>query len=139
MTKANILSLVRTVLTFAGTFLIGHSILNQPITSDVWDMIIGVSSTAFGTIWGIVDKSATSDMIESALRSILIGVGGFLVTAGILKNETLQALLGLITPILAFIQSVMSKAKVVSIATGQAKPEIDKNTGAFNGKIQKAA
>lgn len=137
--KENILSLLRTLLTFAGTFLIGHSLLNQPITSDVWDMIIGVSSAAFGTIWGIADKTATWDMIESGIRSVLIGAGGFLVTAGLLKDETLQAVIGLITPVLAFIQSSMSKAKVVNLATGKATPVVDKNTGVFNGKIQKAA
>lgn len=138
-TKANILSLLRTLLTFAGTFLIGHSLLKQPITTDVWDMIIGVTSAGIGTIWGIVDKTATWDMIESGIRSVLVGAGGFLVTAGLLKDETLQAVIGLITPVLAFIQSSMSKAKVVSLATGQTTPVVDKKTGAFNGKVQKAA
>lgn len=133
MTKDNLLSLLRTLLTFFGMYFIGHKFLGQPITTDVWDIIIGSGLTLIGTVWSIVDKSATIEKVEAAIRSVFIGFGGFLVTAGIIKAETLASIIGLITPILAFIQSVMAKAKVKQLAVGNLVPV------ASTGLVKKAA
>lgn len=138
MNQANVISLIRTLLVFAGTFFIGHSVLNQPITSDVWDMIIGVSTTLVGGVWAIATKTATPDMIESSVRVVFTGIGGFLVAAGILSNEKLQAILGLIAPLIAFIQSMASKSKVVSLTVGKSVAVTNKS-GQLTGNVKKVA
>lgn len=138
MNQANVISLLRTLLIFAGTFFIGHSVLNQPITSDVWDMVIGVSTTAAGAIWAVATKTATPDIIESSARVLFTGIGGFLVAAGILSNEKLQAILGLIAPLIAFIQSMASKSKVVSLTVGKSMAVTNKN-GQLTGNVKKVA
>lgn len=138
MSQANVVSLLKTILVFLGTFLIGHSVANQPITSDLWDMIIGVVVSLTTTIWAVATKTSSYDMIESTIRSVLTGVGGFLVSANIIPSTTLAAIIGLVAPILAFIQSVTSKAKVISIANKETVPATNKS-GQLNGTLKKVA
>lgn len=131
-TKETWLSILRTILTFAGTYVIGHNLFGHEVDSQTWE-IIGGSLLAIGSIvWGIVDKSAGIEQIESALRSILISLGGVAVSFGLIKNEVVVTLLALLTPVIALIQSWTSKAKVVQIdkgtlATNQTTGKVTKN------------
>ena len=119
MNKDTLLSLVRTLLTLAGTYIIGHNLFGKPIDADAWQEVGGALLTVFGVGWGILDKSATAEMIESAIRSVVISIGGLLVAAGKLSGETLQAILGLVAVVATAIQSHTSKVKVKQIASGQ--------------------
>lgn len=134
-TKDTWLSILRTVFTFAGTYFVGRNIFGHTIDSNTLE-IVGGSILALGSIiWGIVDKSAGIEQIESALRSILISLGGVAVSFGLIKNEVVITLLALLTPIITLIQSWTSKAKVEKIAKSELKPEI--KGGDITGKVTK--
>jgi uncharacterized membrane protein len=118
LTQDTIFSLVRTVLTLIGSFLLGKAFLGNILTADVLQTIIGAVLTAIGVVWGIASKSATVESIQSGVRSVLIVFGGFLVAAGKIKDDTLQAFLGLIPVLMTIVQSYTSKIKVQQIADG---------------------
>lgn len=118
-TKDTIFSSLRALLTFAGTLLVGHAIWGHAFTTENLDIIGGVIVALISTIWGIADKSATIEQVESALRSIIISGGGLATAAGWLKAETVTALVGLITGVLPIFQSYFSKTKVIQIDQGK--------------------
>ena len=119
MTKDTALSLLRTLFTLAGTYIIGHNLFGSPINANAWQEIGGAILTAVGAGWGILDKTASIEMIQSAVRSVLISIGGLLVAAGKLSGESLQAILGMATVAITAIQSHTSKVKVQQIASGK--------------------
>lgn len=131
LTLQTVLSIVRTIATFAATFFIGQNVFGNPLTSENWEIIVGVIVGFISIVWGIVDKTANVEKVESAIRSILISGGGLLVAWGKLKNETFQAILGLVTGLLPILLSYFSKAKVVQIAQGKV------STIAETGKVTK--
>lgn len=133
MQKQTFFSAIRALLTFAGTFLVGHAIWGQAFTNANLDIISGVIIALVSTIWGIADKTASIEQVESALRSIIISAGGLATAAGWVKSETVTALVGLVTGLLPIFQSYFSKVKVVQIDKGVI------STNAQTGKVTKNA
>lgn len=119
MSKDVVLSFARTFLTALGAFFLGKTIFGSSVTADVWQGWLGGGIALASTIWGIADKSATLDAIQSGLRSFVITLGGILIALGKLKADTLIAILGVITPVVAFVYSTLSKVKTSQIATGK--------------------
>jgi hypothetical protein len=119
MTKATGLSLFRTLLTLAGTYIIGHNLFGKPIDANVWQEVGAAALTAFSVGWGVLDKTATVEMVQSAIRSVLITFGGLLVAAGKLSGQSLEAIVGVGAVIVTAIQSHTSKVKIKQIASGQ--------------------
>ena len=136
-TKVKVLALLKMLLTFAGTFLLGHTFLGQALTTETLDTLFGVILTAAGLVWSLIDNSATIEVIESGLRVILVGGGGFLETAGIIKGPTLAAIIGMIPFVIAFIQSLTSKTKVVQMEKGELVAKVSLKTGELTGKVEK--
>lgn len=118
MTKDTILSILRSVLTLVGSYAIGHAIFGIPITTSTWDVVIGSVLTLGSTVWGIIDKSASIEMIQSGLRSVFISIGGVLSAAGVVSGEVVNQILGLITALTPILQSYLSKLKVQQISNG---------------------
>lgn len=114
----NLLSAARAALALVGTYLIGHAIFGHTVTADIWQVLVGAASTIIGLVWGIVAKTSTIEGIESSVRSILAGLGGLGVSAGVISNSQLLAALAAIIPIATVVQSALSKAKNQQIATG---------------------
>lgn len=140
MTKDTALSILRSILTLAGTYLIGHNLFGVAVNQDNFQIAIGVVISLGSTIWGIADKSIGADQIASAVRSILLTGGGLLVAAGKLNGSTLDAITGLALAVLPILQSYLAKAKVVAVATGTAVPQMTTNaSGAVvpTGKLVK--
>ena len=136
-TKTKVIALLKMVLTFAGTFLLGHTFLGQALTTETLDTLFGVVLTLVAVIWSIADNSATIEVIESSTRVILTGGGGFLVSAGLIKAPTLAALIGSIPLIIAVIQSFASKTKVVQMEKGTLVAKVSLKTGELTGKVEK--
>lgn len=122
MQQSNLLSAFRSIITLFGSYVIGHAIFGVAVTTTTWDIIGGSAATLFGTIWGIADKTATIEGVQSAVRSIIISLGGIMVAAGKVSQNTLNEVLGLITSLAPILQSYLSKVKVNQIATGVLKP-----------------
>lgn len=122
MSKESVYSLVRSVLTFLGSYVIGNAIFGIAVTSTVWDVVIGSSVTIISTVWGIADKTATIDSVSSAIRSVFIAIGGIFVAAGKISQSTINQILGVMTAALPVIQSWISRSVVKQIATGSLTP-----------------
>jgi hypothetical protein len=97
MSKESILSIVRIGLTSVGAYLAGKSFLGATIDDNLWLGIVASVVTASSIVWGIVDKSLKTEMLASGLRSIVLTFGTLLVGSGIIKDDILQAALGIIS------------------------------------------
>ena len=136
--KSNVLSIIRTLLTLVGSYLVGHAILGYNLSNEVIQVIIGAVMTIVSIGWGIADKTATIEQVQSAVRSAIIAIGGLFVAAGKINNDTLTSILGLIAPVLTSIQSATSKAKIVGLSNGSLQHQVDAKTGKPTGLVEKA-
>lgn len=121
-TKETILSVLRTVLTFAGTYFVGQKIFNHTLDQNTWQLFLSAFVALASSVWGFFDKSVTLEQAESALRSLFIIVGGFLVSAGVTNQDTLNSIWGLIISLIPIIQSIISKQKMKQIQSGKILP-----------------
>lgn len=119
MNKETIFSVVRTLLSAFGSFLIGKNIAGTTVDMVVWEMWVGGFMGAISLAWSIFDKTATIEMFQSGIRNFLILIGGFLVGWGKLAQGTWDAVMGIIVIILPFIYSRLSKQKSIDIAVGK--------------------
>ncbi len=115
------LSLFRTALTAFGSFLFGKNILGASIDSVLWQEIVGIIIAVGSTVWGILDKSATVDGIQSAVRSVAVFIGGLLVASGKLSSGALDSWMGFITTLVTVILSATSRSKAQQLAKGEIK------------------
>lgn len=118
MTKEVFFSIFRSILTAVGAYLIGKSFLGATIDDNLWLGIISSAVTLGSIIWGVVDKSATIEMVQSGLRSVVTFVGALLVGSGVLKGEVIESTLTIISVIVPVLYSQLSKLKSKNIAEG---------------------
>jgi hypothetical protein len=130
MSKEVALSLLRSVLTFAGFFLVGRSVTGHVLDAGVLETVSGVVLALVGTIWGIKDKSTGAEQWASLARSILTGIGGIGVSWGLLTANTLAAVSAFVTAILPVILSQLNKTTIAQIHEGEVKPEVKTETKA---------
>lgn len=116
MNRSTIETIVRGLLTAVGTFLIGKNLLGSPIDDVIWEMVAGCVMSGVGIIWGVVDKSLSIEMLQSFIRSTIVGFGGLLVAKGTITPEKLESYLGIALALLTIVYSITSKAKSAQIA-----------------------
>ncbi len=121
MNKDLWLSLLRTALTAFGSFLFGKNILGASIDAVLWQEIVGIAIAVGSTLWGIIDKTATVEGVQSAVRSVAVFIGGLLVASGKLSSGSLDSWMGFITTLVTVILSVTNRAKVKQLSEGQIK------------------
>lgn len=121
--KENLLAIVRAVLTLVGSFLIGHNVFGKPLDSSTSEIIIGAVLSLIGIIWGFVDKTTTIDTGLSALRSVLLVLGGLGVSWGLISSNVFEAISGFTLSLIPILQSIFSKQKVKQLATGIIVPQ----------------
>lgn len=119
MKKEVILSIVRSIFTVIGAYMAGKYFLGTPIDDNLWLGIAGSVVTAISVIWGILDKTANLEMVQSGIRSVIIFFGTLLVGSGVIKDEVLQSLLAIVSVLLPTIYSQISKVKSNDIALGK--------------------
>lgn len=124
MNKETIYTIVRTLLTSVGVFLIGKNFLGQAIDQSLWQMLVGIAMSAFSVAWGIWDKTLGLEMLQSFIRSAIIGVGGLLVAKGTLSPEKLESILGIALAVLPLLYSLLSKKKSGDLANGAIEPSV---------------
>ena len=118
MNKETLMSLLRTFLTSFGIFLLGKNLFGSVIDQSVWQMVVGVTMAGVSVIWGIFDKTVGIEMLQSFLRSAIIGFGGLLVARGSLSPEKLESILGIVMSILPLIYSMLSRKKTNDLVNG---------------------
>lgn len=128
MNKETIFTLLRTVLVSVGVFLVGKNFLGSPIDAVMWEMLVGIAMSGLAVLWGILDKDLPIEMLQSFIRSAIVGLGGLLVAKGSLSPEKLESILGIVLAILPFIYSVISRKKSDAIVEGAVQPEKLKTT-----------
>jgi hypothetical protein len=133
MNKETILSAVRAIFTFAGTFLIGHSLFGHALSADLWQLILGAVVTIISVTSSLVTKDAQIESLQSGVRQILVAAGGVLLSLGVIKQETFESAMAAILAIIPVIQSYVSKEKVKQIDQGKLVPKPD-----GSGKLMKA-
>lgn len=119
MKKDQIISVVRSVLLAVGSFFAGKLFFGTMLDADMWQGIVGAVVGLGAAIWGVLDKTATIEMLQSALRSIVIVSGGFLITTGKLKADTLNSILSLVAVITPILYGWLSQLKSKAIASGK--------------------
>ena len=124
MNKETIFTIARTLLTSVGVFLIGKNFLGQAIDQSLWQMLVGIAMSAFSVAWGIWDKTLGLEMLQSFIRSAIIGVGGLLVAKGTLSPEKLESILGIALAVLPLLYSLLSKKKSGDLANGAIEPSV---------------
>lgn len=124
MNKETIFTIVRTLLTSVGVFLIGKNFLGQAIDQSLWQMLVGIAMSAFSVAWGIWDKTLGLEMLQSFIRSAIIGLGGLLVAKGSLSPEKLESILGIALAVLPLLYSLLSKKKSGDLANGAIEPSV---------------
>lgn len=122
MNKETIFTIARTLLTSVGVFLIGKNFLGSPIDQSMWQMLVGLIMSAGSVAWGIWDKTLGIEMLQSFIRSAIIGLGGLLVAKGSISPEKLESILGIALAVLPLVYSILSKKKSGEIATGAIEP-----------------
>lgn len=118
MNKETVFTLIRTLLTSVGVFLIGKNFLGSPIDQSLWQMLVGLIMAAISVVWGIMDKTIGLEMLQSFIRSVIVGLGGLLVAKGSVSPEKLESILGIVLAVLPLIYSILSRKKSDGIADG---------------------
>jgi len=114
MKQEDILSIVRHLLSAIGGYLVIKGIDNGLITQGS-GVLLGLVSV----IWSIVDKSATIDGVQGALRQVATFVGGIFIAKGKLDPTQLDSYLGLLTAVIPFILSRLGvKTTTTTTPTG---------------------
>jgi hypothetical protein len=122
MNKETIFTIARTLLTSVGVFLIGKNFMGSQIDQSMWQMLVGIAMSAFSVVWGIWDKTLGIEMLQSFIRSAIIGLGGLLVAKGSLTPEKLESILGIALAMLPLVYSILSKKKSTELANGTIEP-----------------
>jgi hypothetical protein len=122
MNKETIFTIARTLLTSVGVFLIGKNFLGHAIDQVLWQMLVGIAMSAFSVVWGMYDKTLGLEMLQSFIRSAIIGLGGLLVAKGSLSPEKLESILGIALAVLPLVYSILSKKKSTELAEGYIEP-----------------
>jgi hypothetical protein len=71
MTKDTIFSLLRSALTIVGSILLGKNIFGTAVDNSVIEAVIGGALFVGSVVWGIADKTATIEMLQSALLKVV--------------------------------------------------------------------
>jgi hypothetical protein len=118
MTKDTALGWVRTIMVIVGSFFIGKVISGHDVTGPVLDGFIGSALFVVSVVWGVFDKTANEEMINSALYKVITFAGGLAVSAGWIKANNLEALLGLVPLLAAEIIKRVNSQKDARVAAG---------------------
>ena len=118
MTKETVFTIIRAVGNLLGAYLLGKTIFGTALDAAAWEGIVGGVIVLVATIWGIADKTAGVEKLQSALRSLQPIVSGILVGAGVIKPEQFEAIVLFISTLIPIIQSETARKKAAGIKSG---------------------
>lgn len=118
MNKEVLFTLLRAVLTFVGTYLVGKPLLGGTVDENLVQVIIGTGMSLASLAWSVFDKTLGLEMIQAFLRSLATGFGGFLMANGVIKPDQLETYLALALALATFVHSIVGKKKSAGISSG---------------------
>jgi hypothetical protein len=117
MTKDQIISIVRTLLTGIGAFFIGKSIFGVQVSDNILQLVAGSIAVIGSFVWSIVDKSLAVEGFQAAIKQVVTAIGGVLAALG--KNtQSFESITGALLPVLTLIYTFLSQKKSIAIANG---------------------
>lgn len=125
MNKETLYSLIRSVLTLAGAFLIGGGLtfFGVEINNAFWDEATGVVLTGFSVYWSIKTRAVNIEILETSVRQILTFVLGILVARQVLTPEKSMAIILFAVGLLPTVLSWISKKKTEELKEGKIQPQ----------------
>lgn len=120
MTKTTSLSIVRALLTFLGTFAIGHAFAGHQVTDELWTLIGGSVVAIATTVWAVADKTTSAEGVQSLIRAAWVSAAGVLTAFGWVDQKTVDSISGLILAVLPVIQSHQARQSALFVASGAA-------------------
>lgn len=117
MTKEQIISIIRTLLTGIGAFFIGKSLFGVSISDNLVSLIGGGVAVLGSFIWSIVDKSLALEGFQAAIKQVITAIGGILAALG-KSTESFESISGALLPVITLIYTFLSQKKSAQIANG---------------------
>lgn len=125
MKQADWVTLLRTLLIAFGSWLYGHNIAGTNLTPEVWAEWVGAALALGMAIQGAITKVSGWEAIESALRSVMVIVGGLLKGLNLITDDKWNEIMLALPAVLAFIWSYVAKRKTAKIISGDINPKTD--------------
>lgn len=117
--NANLVSLIRTLLTLAGAYLFGKNFFGLAIDEVLWQEIVGIAIGVVVIIWSAIDKSLQNDVWQGVVRHVITFASGILIARGVITAEMWQTILAALAGVLPWLQATLSKAKNDGIKSGE--------------------
>lgn len=115
-----LMSALRAVLTLLGSLLIGHVVISgHPLTTDLWQLILGSAMTIVGAVTEYTSTTTTPTQMQSLATSAGAALGGVLLALGIVKQETWQSFMGVVSAILPLIHKQSTKQVAMHITNNK--------------------
>jgi Ca2+/Na+ antiporter len=114
----NITSIIRTILTLVGSYLIGHNLFGTSVNESLWQEISGGIMVLVGIVMSILDKTISIEKVQGALRHIVLVAGGLLIAKGVVTPAQIEMYIGLATALVPVVYGWLSKKKSQQVASG---------------------
>jgi hypothetical protein len=115
----DIQTIVRGLLSVIGAYLLGKNLFGIKVDDQLWQEFAGAIMALVALIWGILDKTATIEMVQSGIRIVLSFAGGIFVSKGVFTSDIWITIMGVVSAILPIVYSHLSKLKTKNLVTGK--------------------
>lgn len=116
--NANLVSLIRTLLTLAGAYLFGKNFFGLAIDEVLWQEIVGIAIGVVVIIWSAIDKTLQNDVWQGVVRHVITFASGILIARGVITAEMWQTILAALAGVLPWLQATLSNSKNAAIKSG---------------------
>lgn len=132
MSKENVNSLIRTLLSLIGSLLVGHGahyFFGHVVDTAYWQEFTGVALALVSVIWSVSSKTLSIEMLQGVIRQVITFVSGYVLSVNLVSSDTVASFGALITALLPYIYGVLSKKKSDQLDNGEIVSQDLKKTG----------
>lgn len=124
MTTEQLNSLIRTIMSLVGAFLIGGGakFFGNVIDTAYWQEIVGAVLAIVSIVWSIRSKQLDIEKFQGFVRQVITFIGGILLAKGVLDENELAAILAFVGAMLPYLQAWLSKKKADQLNQGKISP-----------------
>lgn len=114
-------SLIRTIMSLIGAFLVGGGakFFGSTIDDALWDEIVGVVITIASIYWSIKTKTINVEKLQGSIRHVATFICGILLAKGILNEQTGLAVIAFSGAIIPYIQAFIARKKAAALQKGE--------------------
>lgn len=115
--KQKLFVLLRAILSFAGSLLLGHVIFHKNVDNAFIEAASGCILGITSVIWSIKEKCLTLEMVEGTVRQTITFVCGLAISSGIMKPDQATQIMILAVATLPIVQSALMRKKNENLST----------------------